>query len=124
MNNQMEYLKKSIDNNEWSFKYDKDSDSLFFAKTNSSFQGTALISVDDKYVAVRLNKEGMIVGIIVENFFDLFLSENPDFIPLAQSIEKRSAVAINANVYLKSLLWDTTSSYKQVLSPGYMPVLA
>lgn len=113
-------LKSNVDNLEeiakkdnWVFRYDKATDIFYFYPKEKQASADSVLLPTDKFCAsVRINKDGFIEGIIIEDFLSLYVPENKEFKPLAKALKKKSGRDLDIGAYKiwsKALFLDSLS---------------
>lgn len=107
----VENFEKFIQKDNWIFKYDKISDILYFApRDKQATLDSALIPINGSCASIRVNKNGLFEGIIVEDFLNLYVPDNKEFEPLAKAIKKTRNKEVDSKdykIFWKAFLYDS-----------------
>lgn len=90
-------LQENVDNlydiakkENWVFNYDKDSDILYMANLKNGFSEESIgVPTECDYLSMRINKNGTIEGLIVEDFLSFFVPKNKEFKKFSERIIKK-----------------------------------
>ena len=93
----------------WYFKYDEISDILYLNRIEGKIENNSLlIASSDDYMSARINRDGKIQAIVVDDFMTAFVKDNKEFQPFAKKfiseLKKNKQVKLNTYQILSKAL--------------------